>query len=330
MLLYSSATVMYDDNDDNDDHKTSKTLLILAQEYLHRPTAPASWWSPPNAHVLGGRDLLRPEQGTWLGITAQGRIAFLTNVRDDGPTVVEARSRGAMVNAFLCQPTTSAETTEDFVKQLVRDDGLRDVGGFSLICGKVGDRLAAVSNRTPNLEGLTWIADRRGETTGLSNAALGNRSWKKVLHGEELMVAAVAKSVARKDRKEEFVEEMMAVLSVDTLPKREKGRGWESFVLELQHTIFVPAVGGGGMDEIDADEIAAATSSEPIKRTGIGSVPQDRVSGIYGTQTQTVVLVDHKGLVTFVERRLYDSNARPIAKEKQDRVFEFQIETSTI
>lgn len=305
-------------------------MLKSAQEYLHRPTAPASWWSPPNAHVLGGRDLLRPEQGTWLGITAQGRIAVLTNVCGEGPMVLEARSRGAIVNAFLGQPPTSVETTEDFVKHLVSDDGLKDVGGFSLVCGKVGDRLAVVSNRTPSVEGLTWMAEGRGETTGLSNVTFGNRSWEKVLHGEELVAAAIAKSVARKDHKEEFVEEMMAVLSVDTLPKRKKGEGWETFNAELRHTILVPTVGGHGMDGTEADEIAAATSSKPLEGVDCQSesVPQDGLSGIYGTQTQTVVLVGHEGLVTFMERRLYDSDARPVAKEKRDRVFEFQIKAS--
>lgn len=232
-----------------------------------------------------------------------------------------------MVNAFLCQPTSSIETTEDFVEHLVSNDGLKDVGGFSLVCGKAGDRLAVVSNRTPSVEGLTWIAEGRGETTGLSNGAFSNRSWEKVLRGEELMVAAIAKSVARKDRKEEFVEELMAVLSIETLPKRVKGRGWESYSSELRHTIFVPAIGGHGMDEMDADEIASATSSKPIEGMDgkSESVPQDGLSGVYGTQTQTVVLVDHQGLVTFVERRLYDANASPIAKEKRDSIFEFQI-----
>lgn len=304
-------------------------LINNRDEYLLRPTAPASWWSPPNAHVLGGRDLLRPEQGTWLGITAQGRIAVLTNFRVEGPIVLEARSRGAIVNAFLGQPPTSVETTEDFVKHLVGEGGLKGVGGFSLVCGKVGDRLAVVSNRTPSVEGLTWTAEGRGETVGLSNVAYGDRTWGKVIQGEKLMAAATAKSVARKDHAEEFVEEMMAVLSVDTLPEREKGRGWESYHSEIQHTIFVPPVRGPGMDGMDDNVIAAATSS--VSTVGMEgkseSVSLDGLGGIYGTQTQTVVLVDREGLVTYVERRLYDSNARSISKEKRDRVFKFQIET---
>lgn len=245
--------------------------------------------------------------------------------------MLEARSRGALVNSFLGQPPASVQTAESFVKRLVNDDGLKGVGGCSLVCGKAGDRLAVVSNRTPSVEDLTWIVESRGETTGLSNAAFGNRSWEKVLQGEKLMAAAIAKSVTRKDHTKEFVEEMMAVLSVETLPKREKGRGWDSYTSELRHTIFVPVVGGHDMDGMDADEIAAATSSRPIEEMSgkPESVPHDGLSGIYGTQTQTVVLVDHKGFVTFVERRLYDSDARPIAKESRDRVFEFQIETST-
>jgi len=40
-------------------------LLNNRDEFLHRPTARATWWEPPNAHVLGGRDMHRSEHGTW-------------------------------------------------------------------------------------------------------------------------------------------------------------------------------------------------------------------------------------------------------------------------
>jgi len=221
-----------------------------------------------------------------------------------------------MVNAFLTQSSAKNEDTSTFVKNLVDGDGLKGVGGFSLVCGKVGGPLAVVSNRTPSVEGMTWLAEQRGETVGLSNAAFGDRSWPKVLQGEKLMASAIAESVARKDSKAALVEAMMGLLSVDTLPKKEEGQGWESYVKELRKSIFVPVIGGDGADEMAADDVAAARTDQYMQG----------LSGVYGTQKQTVVLVDHHGRVTFVERTLYDNKVRKVKSLDRDKWFEFRIE----
>lgn len=229
-----------------------------------------------------------------------------------------------MVNAFLTQPADSAIDTERFVKSLVGEgEGLRGVGGFSLVCGKAGMPLAVVSNRTPNVEDMSWVVGQKGATVGLSNATFEDRSWPKVLKGEELMRVAIRTSVGRKDTKAEFIEEMMNLLSVDDMPSRKPKQSWESYSKELRMSIFIPVMRGEGMD--DMDEIHPPNHHE-IENPGSPSTQMDALGGIYGTQTQTVVLVDHDGLATFVERRLYDSSARALEGEDRDRVFEFQIE----
>lgn len=221
-----------------------------------------------------------------------------------------------MVNAFLTQSPEKDEDTCTFVKNLVDGDGLKGVGGFSLVCGEVGRPLAVVSNRTPSVEGMTWLAEERGETVGLSNAAFGDRTWPKVLQGEKLMASAIAESVARKEPKAALVEAMMGLLSVDTLPKKEEGQGWESYVKELRKSIFIPIIGGDDADEVAADDVAAVKRDQHAQG----------MSGIYGTQKQTVVLVDHHGKVTFVERTLYDHEAREVKSQDRDKWFEFRIE----
>ncbi len=86
--------------------------LVLASnrdEFFDRPTARLDWWSPnPDApEVLSGRDL--QSGGTWLGMTAQGRMAMLTNVRGAAAHEVDAPSRGRIVTGWLATRESSAD-----------------------------------------------------------------------------------------------------------------------------------------------------------------------------------------------------------------------------
>jgi uncharacterized protein with NRDE domain len=78
-----------------------KYKLIVAanrDEFYERPTAPVHFWEDyPN--ILAGRDLLK--MGTWMGVTATGRFAALTNYRDPKEQSDGKRSRGELPADFL-------------------------------------------------------------------------------------------------------------------------------------------------------------------------------------------------------------------------------------
>ena len=222
-----------------------------------------------------------------------------------------------MVNAFLTQPAHGPHGTIQFVQDLVEGEGLKDVGGFSLVCGKVGEPLAVISNRTPDVEGTAWIARDRGETTGLSNAAFGNRSWPKVLKGEELLSSAIEQDLSEQRSQIILIEKLWRILDDDTLPRKPKDFPWSAHVHGMRKSIFIPAIGGEGVDQSKAKDLAAVAEAAETKHD---------VSGVYGTQKQTVVLVDHQGRVTFIERTLYDGSGRATASPDRDRTFRFDIE----
>jgi len=277
--------------------------------------------------VLGGRDLQRQEQGTWLGITKHGRLAVLTNFREEGVNQISARSRGAIVNAFLTQPASGCGDTKAFVEQLVEGEGLSGIGGFSLVCGNIGQPLAVISNRTPNADEITWILEQPGETIGLSNSAIADRSWTKVTRGEQLMSSAIERHVATSNAKDFLIEDLFNILSDDTLPRNHGGlktASLETYVTELRKSIFIPAVGGQGRYDLSAEDLAAAKSNQHVD-VHI-SKPPDGMHGKYGTQKQTIILVDQQGQVDFVERTLYDANGVPTISEKRDRSYEFRTE----
>lgn len=301
-------------------HPKYKLILINNRdEFLDRPTASASWWPKPDADVLGGRDLLRPEQGTWLGITKQGRIAVLTNFRSDSSPARGAVSRGAIIRAFL---TGSFPSTEDFARQTIDSQLIREAGGFSLLCGRIGDPLTVISNSSSSVNELPVFALQPPRTVGLSNAAFEDRGWKKVIDGEHELEAAIEDNVNQVESEDAFVNRLFGLLSIDTLPRLQQDEDLSSYLGALKNTIFVPPLGQGG-----------STSSKKVSMTGDGDQSDPSTGnkdvngmGLYGTQKQTVVLVSQSNRVRFLERTLYDASRKIIPIGQGDREFTFDIE----
>jgi uncharacterized protein with NRDE domain len=70
-------------------------------EFFDRPASRLAWWAPEDGGpaILGGRDL--QAGGTWLGLTATGRLGVLTNVRAPESMDASAPSRGGIVPQWL-------------------------------------------------------------------------------------------------------------------------------------------------------------------------------------------------------------------------------------
>ena len=309
-------------------------LLNNRDEFLSRPTARAHWWERPNQHVLGGRDLQREIRGTWLAITKDGRIANLTNFRDDDGEEARNVSRGGLVSAYVAATATTTETDgeesyEGFVRRLVGEVDIKKVGGFTLLFGRLrkpdGEGrvpgLGVLSNRTSSAEGVFRICGELGETQGLSNSHFGDREWPKVVQGEKLLAEAVSGSIDRGEDQEGLIERLFGVLSVDTLPRPKQGEDFQAFTKQLRNSILIPPVGGEAVESKPADKIAAADETGAPDHGGV------KVGdGVYGTQKQTVVLVDTRGKVTFVERTLHDGEGQTDPYASRDRRYEFTIE----
>lgn len=162
-------------------------LVSNRDESLDRPTEPLHrWTSEGGAVVLGGRDLL--DGGTWLGIGAGGRVAWLTNVRqaDAGRG---RRSRGELVTRWL----ESQEDAERF--QTTLDPA--DYGGFNLVVGDLAvQRWHWIGNRDPHSPHAPQTPARhfqplRPGLYGLSNASL-DTPWPKTLRLRQALGNALA------------------------------------------------------------------------------------------------------------------------------------------
>lgn len=319
--------------------KYSLILIDNRDEYILRPTSRPHWWTHPSGEeVLSSRDLHRPEMGTWLGITKTGNIAVLTNYREltsDAAHPIKGRaSRGVMVTEWMGEPP--ATSVRQSVEHFVKDGGVKGVGGFSMVCGKLSktsEGLAVVSNRADHLDDVPLVAPDRIKGWGLTNTTFDkSHTWPKVADGMDNFDQIVERHAAEGGSEESLIESFFKHLDTDTLPDIE-GKSLQDTILLLKNSIFIRGLGDERhhreMEEAQARKERSWPTEEDLAQ---GKVRIDEAAhdgferGMYGTQRQTVVLVDREGNVTFAERALWDANGHPIARGEGDVYFRFKIE----
>ena len=153
-------------------------LVVAANrdEFYKRPAYPAAFWKE-HPQILAGKDA--KEGGTWMGVTAEGRFAALTNYRAPASFKAGAPSRGNLVIDFL----KSQHEPASFIKMM--DKGGEAYNGFNLLLGNYAS-LYYYSNREKLLRKV-----EKG-IHGLSNSLL-DVSWPKVTKGRERLAAILKK-----------------------------------------------------------------------------------------------------------------------------------------
>ena len=198
--------------------KSRRFPLVIASnrdEFFRRPAARLAWWTPHAGApaILSGRDL--ESGGTWLGLTAQGRLALLTNVRGGLPIDPAAPSRGRIVPEWLA--------AHEPVGSFWMRTALAGHNGFNLIAAdfRQGECFWA-SNAAAHPQRL-----ERG-IYGLSNAGLDS-AWPKV----DALKARLATALAEASSVDALADALFAALGdrhlapVDHLPSTGIPVAWE-------------------------------------------------------------------------------------------------------
>jgi len=201
--------------------QSSRYPFVMAanrDEFFDRPAARLGWWEPDGGGpaILGGRDL--HAGGTWLGLTASGRLAMVTNIRNPEDNDPQAPSRGSIVPQWL-----SGELGMPMLWPRLAMSGYN---GFNLIALDFAQgECFWVNNRKLYPERLT-----KG-VFGLSNAQL-NTPWPKVQN----LKAAMRTAMSEAHDAEDLASNLFDALADDTrapdalLPRTGVSQEWEQLL----------------------------------------------------------------------------------------------------
>lgn len=159
-------------------------LFVAANrdEFHHRPTLPARPGAL-GAGIIAGIDL--QGQGSWLGMTRQGRYALITNYRDPAQLIPGAPTRGQLVSHFL----QGHMPPQAYAAQVQHDS--QAYNGFNLIVGDLHDA-QYVGNRSGQQQPTSLAPGRYV----LSNHLL-DTPWPKAQRLREALDAFSVHQLAR-------------------------------------------------------------------------------------------------------------------------------------
>ncbi|AQK45684.1 Ser/Thr-rich protein T10 in DGCR region [Zea mays] len=249
-------------------HPTHRLLLLFNRdEYHSRPTQPAQWWAAGEEakEILGGRDELGG--GTWMGCTRDGKLAFLTNVREPS-SLIGAKTRGQLPVRFLQGSLCPLEYATEIAKEADQ------YNGFNLILADVNSgTMVYISNRPGGDPVIQTVAPGLHV---LSNAAI-NSPWPKAMR----LGQSFKRYLTIHDDAEASLKQMVEELMMDTArPDRS----------------MVPDTGDDPEWEYKLSSIFIDTAKE-----------QAKTMARYGTRSMVALAAKLEGEVTFYERYLENS-----------------------
>lgn len=266
-------------------------LCSNRDEYLSRATAPAHLHEYAQTTILSPLDMARVDHGTWIALNpATAKLAVLVNYREGMKLEVNPVSRGVLPLEYV---TSLARSRTEFLNELrgkYGSDVLEEIGGFSLMFGTIGERFDIISNK--NGDDFKCFIDK--EVHGLSNSKF-DEPWEKVKLGERGLKSIVDEA---KEDKETVIEDLLSLLSTNTLDNMTDD--FEANFHNIEKTIFVPPL-----------LVRDYTRGNPL------------AGKYYGTRTQTVILLDKNGQLTYIERNLHTSD--DLTEEPMTQRFDMKI-----
>jgi len=164
-------------------------------EFYARPAAAAHYW-PDSPSIFAGRDL--SANGTWLGVSKQGRFAAVTNFSAGDPAHDYPASRGELVAGFLGGQTAADEYARSLTPA--------DYAGYNLLLFD-GQQLIYTTNKDFDDQALA------PGCYGLSNAQL-DAQWPKCVDGANCLIES--------DPARARLDQLLQILADQTPPSDDR------------------------------------------------------------------------------------------------------------